>query len=81
MPADVPVAHKSGHTEEVKHDGGILYLRRGPVVASVMTWSAAGVPDAVGSRLAADVAAAARHRLGRGGSCDGLPLTPVRADG
>ncbi len=81
VPASVPVAHKSGYTEEVKHDAGILYLRRGPVVASVMSWSAAGVPDPAGSRLAASVAEAARHRLGRGGSCDGLPLTPVRADG
>jgi beta-lactamase class A len=81
VPSRVPVAHKSGYTDEVAHDGGILYLRRGPVVATVMTWSAAGVSGASGARLIAGVAEAARHRLGRGGSCAGLPLTPVRAGG
>jgi beta-lactamase class A len=81
VPPGVPVAHKSGYTEEVKHDAGLLYLRRGPVVAAVMTWSASGVPDAAGNGLIADVAAAARHRLGRGGTCQGLPLTRVGSGG
>ncbi len=81
LPGDVPVAHKTGYTEEVKHDAGVLYLRSGPVVAVVMTWSASGVTDAVGDRLIADVARAARHRLAGGGSCEGLPLTRVRRAG
>lgn len=81
LPEGVPVAHKTGYTDEVKHDAGIVYLRRGPVVAVVMTWSASGVGDAVGDRLIADVAAAARHRLGSGGACQGLPLTRVSAAG
>ncbi len=79
VPSSVTVAHKSGYTEEVKHDAGILYLRRGPVVVSVMTWSASGVGDAAGDPAIAAIAAAARHRLGRGGSCDGLPLPSGRA--
>ncbi len=79
VPPSVTVAHKSGYTEEVKHDAGILYLRRGPVVVSVMTWIASGVGDAAGGPAIAAIAAAARHRLGRGGSCDGLPLPSGRA--
>jgi beta-lactamase class A len=78
LPGDVPVAHKTGYTEEVKHDAGVVYLRSGPVVAVVMTWSASGVSDAVGDRLIAEVARSARHRLGAGGSCEGLPLTRAR---
>ena len=62
----MPVAHKTGYTKEVKHDGGVIYLARGPVVAAVMTWSASGVSDAVGDRFVAEVArtrdAAARDR-------------------
>lgn len=81
LPSTVPVAHKSGYTEEVKHDGGIVYLRSGPVALAVMTWSARGVGDGAGNRLIAEVARAARHRLGGGGSCDGLPLSPRRAGG
>ena len=81
LPAGVPVAHKTGYTEQVKHDGGILYLRSGPVVAAVMTWSASGVGDYRGDRFIADVARAARHRLAGGGSCDGLPLSPARRGG
>jgi beta-lactamase class A len=81
LPAGVPVAHKTGYTEEVKHDGGVLYLRRGPVVAAVMTWSASGVSDASGDRFIASVAAAARARLAGGGSCGGLPPTPRRHAG
>lgn len=74
VPRYVPVAHKTGYTEEVKHDAGVLYLRRGPVVAAVMTWSAAGVGDAAGDAAIAAVARAARARLAAGGGCDGLPL-------
>jgi beta-lactamase class A len=81
VPGAVPVAHKSGYTDEVKHDAGLVFLRTGPVVAVVMTWSASGVPDAVGDRLIADVARAARHRLGGGGACQGLPLPPARRGG
>jgi beta-lactamase class A len=78
LPPSVPVAHKTGYTEEVKHDGGIVYLRSGPVAVAAMTWSASGVGDATGDRFIAEVARAARHRLGRGGVCDGLPLSPAR---
>ncbi|WP_217915665.1 serine hydrolase [Miltoncostaea marina] len=78
LPDAVPVAHKSGYTREVKHDGGIVYLRSGPVAVAVMTWSARGVTDAAGDGLIAEVARAARHRLGPGGRCDGLPLARPR---
>ncbi|MGD9694482.1 MAG: serine hydrolase [Thermoleophilia bacterium] len=81
LPADVPLAHKSGYTEEVKHDGGVVYLRSGPVVAVAMTWSASGVSDYSGDRFIADVARAARSRLAGGGSCDGLPLKGGRRSG
>lgn len=76
LPAEVPVAHKTGYTEETKHDGGVIYLRSGPVVAAVMTWSASGVGDATGDRFIAEVARAARARLAGGGACQGLPLSP-----
>jgi hypothetical protein len=76
VPAGVPVAHKTGYTKEVKHDGGLLYLERGPVVVAAMTWSASGVGDATGDGFISGVARAARARLARGGSCAGLPLDP-----
>ena len=63
----------------MKNDGGIIYLSSGPVVATVMTWSASGVGDAVGDRFIADVARAARARLADGGSCQGLPLSRRRS--
>lgn len=75
VPASVPVAHKTGYTEQVKHDGGIVYLHSGPVVAVAMTWSASGVGDSTGDRFIAEVARAARARLAGGGACHGLPLT------
>jgi beta-lactamase class A len=75
LPAGVPVAHKTGYTEQVKHDGGVVYLHSGPVVAVVMTWNASGVGDATGDRFIADVARAARRRLAGGGVCEGLPLS------
>ena len=78
LPSGIPVAHKTGYTEEVKHDGGIVYLRSGPVVAAVMTWSASGVGDATGDRFISEVARAARARLSGGGACQGLPLAPRR---
>ena len=81
LPVGVPVAHKTGYTEELKNDGGIVYLRSGPVAAAVMTWSAAGVGDATGDRFIADVARAARHRLAGGGACEGLPLSRARRGG
>ena len=74
LPAFVPLAHKTGYNEQVKHDAGIIYLRSGPVAVAAMTWSASGVGDYSGDRFIADVARAARARLARGGSCDGLPL-------
>ena len=74
VPAAVPVAHKTGYTQMVKHDGGVIYLARGPVVAAVMTWSAAGVSDAVGDRFIAGVARAATRRLATGGSCPRVPI-------
>jgi beta-lactamase class A len=74
LPAGVPLAHKTGFTEAVKHDAGIIYLRRGPVVAVAMSWSAGGVSDAVGDGFIARVAASAARLLGRGGRCAGLPL-------
>ena len=74
VPAGVPVAHKTGYTQEVKHDGGVIYLARGPVAAAVMTWSAAGVSDAVGDRFIAAVARAATRRLATGGSCPRVPI-------
>jgi beta-lactamase class A len=74
LPRAVAVAHKTGYTRQVKADAGIAYLPSGPVVISVMTWSAAGVGDAAGDGFIAAVARAARARLARGGSCGGLPL-------
>ena len=74
VPAGVPVAHKTGYTQEVKHDGGVIYLARGPVVAAVMTWSASGVSDAVGDRFIAEVARDATRRLAAGGSCPRVPI-------
>jgi D-alanyl-D-alanine carboxypeptidase (penicillin-binding protein 5/6)/beta-lactamase class A len=81
LPSSVPVAHKTGYTEEVKHDGGIVYLRSGPVAVAAMTWSASGVGDAAGDRFIAEVARAARARLGGGGACQGLPLPRPRGTG
>ena len=71
VPPGTPVAHKTGYTEEVKHDAGVVYLRRGPVVIAALAWSGSGVGDAVGNRFIARVTAAAVARLARGGSCRG----------
>jgi beta-lactamase class A len=76
LPASVPLAHKTGYSEQVKHDGGIVYLRSGPVAVAAMTWSTSGVGDFSGDRFIADVARAARGRLAGGGACQGLPLQP-----
>ena len=46
LPGAVALAHKSGYTTQTKHDAGIAYLRSGPVVMVVMSWSQAGVSDA-----------------------------------
>ncbi len=80
LPPGVPVAHKTGYTKQVKHDGGVIYLASGPVVAAVMTWSASGVSDAVGDRFIAEVARVARARLARGGIC-GARSVPRRVGG
>lgn len=68
-PAGAPTMHKSGYTEEVKHDAGIVYLKGGPVVVVAMTWARGGVSDAAGDRFIADVTRAATRRLARGGVC------------
>lgn len=68
-PPDVPVMHKTGYTEQVKHDAGIVYLKGGPVVVSAMSWAQGGVSDATGDRFIANVARAATSRLARGGKC------------
>ena len=78
LPSGVPVAHKTGYTDQVRHDAGIIYLRSGPVAAAAMAWSPSGV-GGTGERFIARVATAARSRLGGGGACDGLPLTPPGA--
>jgi len=74
LPAGAPVAHKTGYNTNVKADGGIAYLRRGPVVMAVMTWSASGVSDGLGDPFIARVAQVAARRLATGGRCGGLPL-------
>lgn len=69
VPSGTPVMHKTGYTTQVKHDAGIVYLPRGPVVVSVMTWDAGGVPDGRGDAFIARVAGAAVDRLSGGGAC------------
>ena len=59
LPSGVPVAHKTGYTDQVRHDAGIIYLRSGPVAAAAMAWSASGV-GGTGERFIARVATAAR---------------------
>jgi beta-lactamase class A len=78
LPSGVPVAHKTGYTDQVRHDAGIIYLRSGPVAAAAMAWSPSGV-GGTAERFIARVATAARSRLAGGGACEGLPLTPPRA--
>lgn len=80
LPPGTPAAHKTGYTREVKHDAGIAYLPRGPVVVVALTWSAAGVGDAAGNRFAAGIAAAATRRLAGGGRC-GSPASLVARRG
>ncbi len=77
LPSAVPVAHKTGYTDQVRHDAGIVYLRSGPVVASAMTYAGSGIAG-TGERFIARVATAARGRLAGGGSCEGLPLSLPR---
>jgi D-alanyl-D-alanine carboxypeptidase (penicillin-binding protein 5/6)/beta-lactamase class A len=78
LPAAVPVAHKTGYTDDVRHDAGIIYLRSGPVVAAAMTYRAGSI-GGTGEAFIASVARAARARLAGGGACHGLPLRPRRA--
>jgi beta-lactamase class A len=78
LPSGVPVAHKTGYTDDVRHDAGIIYLRSGPVVASAMTYRAGSI-GGTGERFISRVATAARARLAGGGACDGLPLRRPRA--
>ena len=77
LPSGVPVAHKTGYTDDVRHDAGIIYLRSGPVVASAMTYRQGSIAG-TGERFIARVATVARSRLAGGGACDGLPLTSPR---
>lgn len=65
----VLTAHKSGYTEQVKHDSGIVYLPSGPVLVVAMSWSRGGVTDASGNRFIADVTRATVRRLAAGGRC------------
>ncbi|MCU0308662.1 MAG: class A beta-lactamase-related serine hydrolase [Thermoleophilia bacterium] len=69
VPSGVPLAHKTGFTRQVKHDAGIAYLRRGPILVVVMTWSRDGVDDATGDPFIARVGQAAVRRLQAGGRC------------
>ena len=69
VPRRAITAHKRGYTEQVKHDAGIVYLKSGPVVISVMSWSGGGVPDYRGNQYIADIARASVKRLGGGGRC------------
>jgi beta-lactamase class A len=81
LPPGVPVAHKTGYNQEVRHDAGIVYLRRGPVMAVAMTWTPGKAVN--GDGFIASVARAARRRLADGGRCGGLPLSggPARSSG
>lgn len=65
----VLAAHKSGYTQQVKHDSGLVYLPSGPIVVVAMSWSGGGVSDASGNRFIADVTRAAVRRLAAGGRC------------
>ncbi|MEZ5080131.1 MAG: serine hydrolase [Thermoleophilia bacterium] len=70
LPDGMPLLHKTGYTEQVKHDVGVVYTRSGPIVVAAMTWSASGVGDAVGDGFAADVMRAVVRRLAAsGGRC------------
>ena len=77
LPSAVPVAHKTGYTDDVRHDTGIIYLRSGPVVAAAMTYRDGSI-GGTGEAFIAAVARAARVRLAGGGACHGLPLRPRR---
>ena len=49
------VVHKAGWIGTARHDAGIVYTSRGPVVIAVMTWNPAGVgsaSDALTAQLA-----------------------------
>ncbi len=69
LPPSTLIANKTGYTEQVKHDSGVVYLQNGPIVITAMTWSRSGVSDARGNRFIADVARASVRRLRRGGTC------------
>ncbi|WP_217912752.1 serine hydrolase [Miltoncostaea marina] len=58
-PAGTLVAQKNGWIRSARHAAGILYTPRGPVIAVVLAYDAAGVPFAAGRALGARVAAAA----------------------
>jgi len=69
LPSGMPLLHKTGYTEEVKHDVGVIYTRSGPIVVAAMTWSASGVSDGTGDGFIAEVGRAALRRLSGGGRC------------
>jgi len=69
LPPGMPLLHKTGYTEEVKHDVGVIYTRSGPIVVAAMTWSASGVSDGTGDGFIADIGRAALKRLSGGGRC------------
>ena len=54
----VVVMHKAGWVNDAPHDSGLVFWRRGVLVASVMTWSSQGVgvsADVLASRVADNV--------------------------
>jgi len=64
LPGDVPVAHKPGWITKARHDGGVVYWRRGTFLVVVLTWNPGGV--GVSSEvLAGRVARAALQRFSR----------------
>ena len=78
VPSGMPLAHKSGFTQQVKHDAGLIYTRNGPIVAVGMSWSASGVGHTAGSSFLSKIARSAVRRLEGGGACNGIPLKPKR---
>lgn len=69
LPPGMPLMHKTGYTEQVKNDVGVIYTRSGPIVVAAMTWSASGVSDGTGDAFIAQVGRAALKRLSGGGRC------------
>ncbi len=69
LPPGMPLLHKTGYTEQVKHDVGVVYTPSGPIVVAAMSWAAGSVSDATGNGFIADAGRAALRHLGGGGRC------------